>query len=761
MGKAGARVLQRGMLLLWLACCAPLTLAAESLPFELAVFEAIGDDVAAEQILRGDLDDLFQPVDGVDAVLGGGYDRSHWMRLRVMLPPRSDDRQNWVLQFDRLPLRRLTAWLPTGDGGWREIGDAFYQPAPDADVLLGSYAFHLPHRLEGAATLYVQVQERHTVTLRPQILDDRAFHAADRRASGIAAATYAAILVLVFSSLALFFALGERAYLHFVGMTGSFLLLLLALNGGLYAIPGLAYFGWWHDHGIYALALVCCALALGFARHFLHNDTASSRLHRRVGWIGYLFLGLAAVSLCNIASLGPTMQKIAAAAGLATAALAIAMSWRAWRAGYALARPFWIIWTTLGILVLLRVAIAFAWLPPDPRLLGGFQVAIALCLLLMSVGLADRVMEFRKQRDLTREHMQQTDADLQVEQVRREFADDLRERLRMAPPGGDLEWVAFRRMLSSLKSVLPQRSAALVAYGYHGLDLLLTDPLDAKDRYARLVLERGGTLKGMCRSRAPMQVSLDEIGKEGGAAHGSLFAVVPMAMPRPGWGALLIERAADEAFEPEELKRAAEFLRLAVGATDEAVHQAELKKKAEIDQLTGVYNRRAGDALLAAAMARAIADRRPLSLLFVDLDHFKLINDRHGHPVGDECLRLAADAIGRQLGEHDTLVRYGGEEFLVVLPGHHPEQAREVAERIRLGIGQVRVDSDAGPVRFTVSIGVGARQAGEDTPQPVVERADRALYAAKRNGRNQVHVASSLPYGAGPSPSDREDSLTL
>ena len=749
------------MLLLWLALCAPLAAFADSLPLELAVFEAIGDDVAAEQILRGELEDLFQPVEGRDVVFDGGFDRSHWLRLRATLPPHGESMQDWVLQFDRLPLQRLVAWLPNGDGTWREQDESFYRPRPDADMLLGSYAFPLPERIEGAITLYVQVQERHLVTLRPQILSDATFHAADRRASGIAAATYSAILVLVFSSLALFFALGERAYLHFVGMTASLLLLLLALNGGLYAVPGLAYFGWWHDHGIHALALVCCALALGFTRNFLEGDTSSAKLHVRVGWIRYGILALAVVALCNIASLGPTMQKVSAFVGVLTAALAIAMSWRAWRAGYALARPFWFIWVMLGGLVLLRVAIAFAWLPPDPRLLGGFQGAIALCLLLMSVGLADRVMEFRKQRELSREHMEQADADLQMEQVRREFADDLRERLRMAPPGGELEWVAFRRMLSHLKTVLPQRSAAVAAYGYHGLDLLLTDPLDGKDRYARLMIERGGTLKGLCRARAPMQVSLDEIGKEGGVAHGSVFAVVPMAMPRPGWGALLIERAAAEAFEPEELKRAAEFLRVAVSATDEAVHQAELKKKAEIDQLTGVYNRRAGDALLATAMARAIADRRPLSLLFVDLDHFKQINDRHGHPVGDECLRLGAEAIGRQLGEHDTLVRYGGEEFLVVLPGHHPEQAREVGERIRLGVGQLRVDSEAGPVRFTVSIGVAARQANEDTPQPVVERADRALYAAKRNGRNQVHVASSLPYGAGPNAADREDSLTL
>nr|WP_246387878.1 diguanylate cyclase [Chiayiivirga flava] len=757
------------MLALWCALCAPTPVVAHdapgtSAPIRIATLLVPGDDVDAERVLAGEFDALFVPLDGIDARLPGGFDRSQWLRLEVTPPaPDRDALHGAVLRFERVPLERITAYLPRGDGTWRMQVDGFYATDPGIGVLPGSYAFRLPPAPPGPRTLYVNVQERHPVTLRPQLLDEHAFHLADRAVSGIAAATYAAIVVLMLSSLALFVALRERAYLQFVGMTGVFLLLLLlALNGALYTVPGVRAFGWWRDHGIYALALACCALALGFARHFLTSEAVSARMHRWIDRARIAWLAFAALSLCNIASLGPTMQRIAALAGVLTALQIAWLAWRAWRGGNALARPFWLIWSVLTVLIAVRIALAFGWLPPHPGLLNGFQVAVAFCLLLMSVGLADRVMEFRKQRDLTRELKEQTDADLQIEHVRREFAEDLRERLRMAPPGGEMEWVAFRRVLASLKAVLPQRSAAVIATGYHGIDLLLTEPLDAKDRYGRLLIERGGTLKGLCRSRSPMQVTLDEIGKEAtGAAGGSLFAVVPMAMPRPGWGALLIERGPNEPFEPEELKRAAEFLHLAVTTTDEALHQAELKRKAEIDQLTGLYNRRAGDAVLNEAMLRAIADRRPLSLLFVDIDHFKQINDRHGHPVGDDCLRATAEAIRRQLGERDTAARYGGEEFLVVLPGHQPEQARQVGERIRQAIAQLRVEGEGGPVRFSVSIGVAARQAGEDTPQPVVERADRALYAAKRNGRNQVHVASSLPYGSGPGAPDREDTVTL
>jgi diguanylate cyclase (GGDEF)-like protein len=162
--------------------------------------------------------------------------------------------------------------------------------------------------------------------------------------------------------------------------------------------------------------------------------------------------------------------------------------------------------------------------------------------------------------------------------------------------------------------------------------------------------------------------------------------------------------------------------------------------------------------LLQQALDRAMLAREPLSVLYVDLDHFKQINDRHGHAVGDDCLRHAADAIRRELSDRDVLVRHGGEEFLVVLPNHTTEQARRLAETIRQAVTRLRLEVEAQVIRFTVSIGVASRLGGEQLPKGLVERADRALYAAKRNGRNQVQAAQSYGYGR---QDDSESSVPL
>jgi diguanylate cyclase len=117
--------------------------------------------------------------------------------------------------------------------------------------------------------------------------------------------------------------------------------------------------------------------------------------------------------------------------------------------------------------------------------------------------------------------------------------------------------------------------------------------------------------------------------------------------------------------------------------------------------------------------------------------------------VGDDCLRMCADAIRREIGPEDVLVRYGGEEFLVILPNAAADHARQLGERIRQAISQLRLNSGATPVRFTVSIGVAGRLPAEEDAAGIVERADRALYTAKRNGRNQVQMAQMYGYGAG------------
>ncbi|MFL6659394.1 MAG: GGDEF domain-containing protein [Massilia sp.] len=164
---------------------------------------------------------------------------------------------------------------------------------------------------------------------------------------------------------------------------------------------------------------------------------------------------------------------------------------------------------------------------------------------------------------------------------------------------------------------------------------------------------------------------------------------------------------------------------------------------ATVDSLTGLVNRRAFFELTASARTLAARQRHPVALLMLDLDHFKAINDRHGHAVGDHALCVFAQAAQGALRDPDILGRLGGEEFAITLPGTDLAGALQAAERVRMAVKGARLDEHEMAEGFTVSIGVVLIDQGEHI-NAALARADRALYKAKSNGRDRVAVGDPM-----------------
>jgi len=173
--------------------------------------------------------------------------------------------------------------------------------------------------------------------------------------------------------------------------------------------------------------------------------------------------------------------------------------------------------------------------------------------------------------------------------------------------------------------------------------------------------------------------------------------------------------------------------------------EQELRRLARIDGLTGLINRRTLDEILALEWRRAERSGYPLSILFIDIDHFKNYNDNYGHQLGDQTLVQVGASIAAQIHRPgDVAARYGGEEFVVVLPSTAIDNAAMLAERIREAIAALRLPhaySAHGLV--TVSIGVASRNRSTDDPAALLKAADDALYEAKANGRNRVRVGTA------------------
>jgi diguanylate cyclase (GGDEF)-like protein len=203
---------------------------------------------------------------------------------------------------------------------------------------------------------------------------------------------------------------------------------------------------------------------------------------------------------------------------------------------------------------------------------------------------------------------------------------------------------------------------------------------------------------------------------------------------------------------PDRDRLAPEFAPLAAALTDMAIKLAERERElrsvnrhlealASIDSLSGLANRRSFDARLEAEWQRAANLKRPIALMMIDVDHFKLFNDNYGHVEGDQCLRAIGETLAAVASHKaDFAARYGGEEFVLLLPDTGLAAALDIAERLRGAVAALDIGHRFAPGgHVTISIGVASlTPGGDEGPQALIEAADAGLYAAKRNGRDRV-----------------------
>lgn len=171
--------------------------------------------------------------------------------------------------------------------------------------------------------------------------------------------------------------------------------------------------------------------------------------------------------------------------------------------------------------------------------------------------------------------------------------------------------------------------------------------------------------------------------------------------------------------------------------------QKELRQQAITDDLTGISNRRHFIGLAQGELKRAVRSNRPLALALIDIDHFKHINDTHGHMAGDQVLEVFTKICQKTIRETDLFARFGGDEFVVLLPETNREQAHEIVERVRLALAAARIDLGGQSAPITLSAGIASLANTRESLDALLVQADQALYKAKEKGRNLVIVSST------------------
>jgi diguanylate cyclase (GGDEF)-like protein len=216
--------------------------------------------------------------------------------------------------------------------------------------------------------------------------------------------------------------------------------------------------------------------------------------------------------------------------------------------------------------------------------------------------------------------------------------------------------------------------------------------------------------------------------------------IAPLISGDVVYGALSLESSLPSAFTEPDMQLLVSFGATATAALRNAQLHASVQKLAITDPLTGIYNRRGFEEFGRRLFESARRFKRPLSLILLDIDHFKAINDSYGHSIGDQVLQSLAERLNHNIREVDLMSRYGGDEFMVLLPETDIFTAIKVAERLRSSVEASPLPTEHGHITIQISVGVAKLSTQTNDLNRLLELADMALYNAKQNGRNRVRM---------------------
>ncbi|KRG70921.1 GGDEF domain-containing protein [Pseudoxanthomonas dokdonensis] len=493
-----------------------------------------------------------------DVIFEGSHHPRWWKLTATRSFPAS---QQPRLLLESPYLTRVQAWVP---GSTSPSRHALYGADADDRYSTRALVIDLPSGLEAGDSVLLRVEAPAAIPMRASLVPLAQVHRGDLLFVGWRSFILGSLSVLPLLALTLWLRLRDPQYLYFAASVLLVTLYLLALGGEMRAIPwlaGIAGSGVGFARVTAGLATVCMIL---FQRRYLQLPQFMPRVSR---WLAGCVAAILAISVFNVfseASLGSLAGNVCLLiSGMLLVGSGVVMAWRGQRQAWALLFS----WLPFLLLAMLRTAELAGWLLGPPWLGHGITISVALSALLLSIGMADTMLQLRRDRD-----------------------------------------------------------------------------------------------------------------------HAS--------------------------------------------------------RRANVDSLTGMSTRLAVDEYLAKAIQDAAANATPLSIAFIDVDHFKAVNDRHGHAIGDECLRILAARVRRQLRASDMLGRYGGDEMLAVMPGMDLEQARVRAEAMRNTVDVRPIDINHLSLDVSLSIGVAQWQPGELLEQ-LLQRADMALYAGKAAGRNRTCLAAA------------------
>jgi diguanylate cyclase (GGDEF)-like protein len=655
--------------------------------------------------------------------------------VRVPQGAGRDQQENLVVEPHYL--WHVTGWFKYEDQQqWHSVVAGRLLPPTASYYSTKDLVFEIDGKLAENTPIYLYILDnRSAKPVQASLVERRQYLKEDVAFSRLIAMCYAMTFVLALVNLVFFFFIREKPFLLYS------LYMLLMLNnlvwqegwvGRLIVLEGTV----WVERALHSFAVVPVVAYYSFFRSYLGLSAKT--------WSGRFFIGAQLASgLLLVASLVESIALhtyvrhfwISLSNGVvAVGALGVfVVTLACWIGGNRLAAYLFLANLVLISATLMRIYDAFTFGTDSHWLNHSLEVAVAVDAILLSLAVADRALSIRRERDKVKVDLQRMDNAYQREQMLSGF---VREAKSLA---GDLEGRGFadkldRLMFQSINRIVDARDVLLLTkedtefkhrsigeepiLALHFPKMLEQDLAELADRCFQ-----GQVVSGTMTGDPDFQ-----------GRYNYLLIPVRFREPLNYCVMLLIRRT--QSLDREMVAGLREFVEKAVHARMDAENMWELHHSATFDLLTGVYNRATMEMHITSALEQGGETGRGLSLAFADIDHFKVLNDSKGHDFGDDCLRLLCRTMREILPIDAVIGRFGGDEFLVLLPGADYLQASQHLAGLNRSLRERMSESD---VSLTVSVGIAECLAGQKMSMTeLLKNADRSLYAAKAAGRGQI-----------------------
>lgn len=580
---------------------------------------------------------------------------------------------------------------------------------------------------KGSRELYLYIEHYRETSPLVQVWDYGTFNRVDNQYNQLYTAIFFGILLLILVNVFFYLIIKRREYLLYIFYNSTFLIFLMGSSGYIYQFPVLSMLA----DSKNALFIFLCLSMYGlysFTQAFLATDKLAPIEHRclnffRIAMLLYFVLGLI---------LFPIPQAIVSVTNLT---IVLAFPLYVWlvvkllRQGNRQAFFFSLAFALLIIAGVCRILTTFGILPMNFVFSQGFAIASLLEATIFTLGLADRVLQLKAQRDTAKKEFLERTQAYELQKNFSTLLNDITQKLHNSK-SQDYETIVVSTFLKSLRKRIKFVSAAATYQMDSKLHIYAATGQE-KQKYSQVIRDNSLQIKRLCDLDSPKRLETDII-------YEDMF-VIPVKMRKHEWSCLILE--VDDDFKPTESML--DFLQHYATELTRCLLNIEslrlIKSKAETDDLTRLLNRGAVVERLELSLTRAQRNNDELSIAFLDVDNFKAVNDTFGHEAGDRCLKNLARLLLDELPENSLIGRYGGDEFLIILPKIGKLEAKRYLSIVSEKIIPMIVEHQS--CRYTISIGISSLRSDTKDCLQLIREADKALYVSKNEGKNKITLA--------------------